>query len=96
MTEVTKKIPGLAELIRNRKAFEKQEAKLKLKHTGKLALFVNEELIEIFEDEEKAYEYGYAEFGYGKFTLHEIGAEPVNCGSARPYSFDELKADGLV
>ncbi len=90
------KISGLAELTRNQEAFEKHREMLEREHMGKFALFSNGEFKEVLEDEDEAHRKGYEEYGYGKFTLHGIGEEPVSCGSARPYSLDELKADGLV
>ena len=96
LAESMMKISGLAELTRNQEAFEKHRETLEREHMGKFALFSNGELIEVIEDEDQAYKKGYATYGYGEFTLHGIGEEPVSCGSARPYSLDELKADGLV
>lgn len=96
MEERKRTIPGLAELIENQKAFDRQKSELERDHMGKYALFSRGELKETIEDEEAAYEKGYAEYGEGKFSLLRIGAEPESCGSARPYTLEELQADGFV
>lgn len=96
MVESIGKIPGLAELIRNQDAYEKQRVTLEQEHNGKVALFSEGELKELFENEVEAYRSGFANYGEGNFFLHEIGASPKSCGSARPYTLKEMQEDGLV
>ena len=97
MDPTTRKIPGLFELVKNQRAFEKQRADLERNHLGKIAIFSNEKLKHIAESKEEAFNWGYSECGKGKFTLHEIGIKTSrSTGSARPYTLEELEADGLV
>lgn len=96
MGESIRKIPGLAELIRNQNAYERHRSSLERNHSGKFALFSDGELKELFKNEEEAYRSGYADYGEGNFFLHEIGASPKSCGSARPYTLKEMQEDGLA
>ena len=96
MVDSIGKIPGLAELIRNQSAYEKLRLSLEQNHSGKIALFSDGELMELIESEDEAYRKGYAEYGEGNFFLREIGESPKSCGSARPYTLEEMQRDGFV
>lgn len=96
MTEYISEIPGVDELVRNQREFTKQKAELERKHFGKFALFSHGKLECIVESREEAYEVGYSKYGEAEFSLHEIGAEPQYCGSARPISLEELEADRRI
>ena len=97
MDPTIRKIPGLLELVKNQNAFKKQRAELERNHFGKIAIFSNEKLKHIAESKEEAFTWGYSECGEGKFSLHEIGINTSkSTGSARPYTLEELEADGLV
>ena len=96
MTQPKKKIPGLAELVKNQEVFSKQESDLDREHHGKFALFSNKELIAIVNSIDEGYKKGYAECD-GNFSLHEIGSDSHrHCGSGTPYTLEELKEEGLV
>ncbi len=92
----TKKLPGLAELIRNQKAFDAQREDLESTHHGKFALFSDGKLLLVVSSKEDAYSKGFSECEDGKFTVFEIGEKPKSTGSARPYTIEELQADGFV
>lgn len=91
-----KKFPGLAELIRNQKAFDAQREDLENSHHGEFALFSDGKLIMVVSSKDDAYNKGYSEFEDGKFSVFEIGEKPMSLGSARPYTLEELEADGYV
>ncbi|MCY3627140.1 MAG: hypothetical protein OXG88_05815 [Gammaproteobacteria bacterium] len=92
----TKKLPGLAELIRNQKVFDAQREDLESTHHGEFALFSGGKLLLIVDTLEEANSKGYSECEDGKFTVIEIGQEPKSLGSARPYTLEEFQADGYV
>ncbi len=92
----TKKLPGLAELIKNQKAYDAQRETLESSHHGEFALFSDGELILVVSSKDDAYSKGFSECEDGKFTVFEIGEKPKSTGSARPYTLEELQADGYV
>ena len=67
-------------LKKNHQAYLEREKELVEAHLGKVALFSEGELIEIYPDSDEAYNAGCEKFGLGHFSLEIIGQEPVSLG----------------
>lgn len=57
-----------------------QEALEREHPAGHVALLHDQELIEVYEDVDKAYQAGLEQYGPGNFSLQEIGEKPVDLG----------------
>lgn len=69
-------------LRRNIKAFRAMEDELRKEHSGRYALFHDEELIDVFYDKEAARIEASKRFPKGEFAISPaIGAEPENLGA---------------
>lgn len=57
-----------------------QEALEREHPAGHVALLHDQELIEVYEDVDSAYQAGLEQYGPGNFSLQEIGEKPVDLG----------------
>ena len=70
----------IAELKKNRDAYEVVREAMEWKHLGKTALLSDGVVEAIYNDEGDAYQIGCEKFGLGRFSLQRIGARPVDLG----------------
>ena len=70
----------MAELRKNRDAFEEVRLQLEAEHWGRTALYSNGVMIAIYNDEGDAYQIACEKFGPGCFSLQRIGARPIDLG----------------
>ena len=68
------------QLERNHLAYLEREEELTAGHLGKIALFHDGELVDIYDDSDQAYTVGCERFGLGHFSLETIGQKPVSLG----------------
>lgn len=64
----------------NWEAFNKMKDTLEAEHLGRIALFHDGELIEIYNDSGDAYKIGKAQYGLGNFSIETIGEKPKSLG----------------
>ena len=70
----------MAEMRKNRDAFEEVRVQLEAEHWGGTALYNNGVMIAIYNDEGDAYQIGCEKFGMGRFSLQKVGARPIDLG----------------
>ncbi|MGU9963402.1 MAG: hypothetical protein ACNYPD_04760 [Candidatus Halichondribacter symbioticus] len=68
------------ELQKNIAAYEKMEKELLETSYGKIALFSNGKLIEVYNDLSDAYKIGLKDYGEGNFSIKEINTKITNLG----------------
>ena len=68
------------QLEKNTKAYENRKSELESKYMGRVALFSEGKLIDIYDDGEEAHGIGLRRFGRGNFTTHNIGEGPISLG----------------
>ncbi len=68
------------ELQKNIAAYEKMEKELLKTSYGKIALFSNGKLIDVYNDLADAYKIGLKYHGEGKFSIKEINSEVKSLG----------------
>ena len=76
---------AMAELRKNRKAFNGMRHELERDHSGRIALLHDGELVSIFNDRGDAYVIGCERFGQGYFSIKQIGTAPASFGAAASY-----------
>ncbi len=69
-----------AELEKNRATYESMKDELERNHLGRVALFHDGELVDIYNDAEDAYTAGKSTYGLGHFTTQTIGEPPIHLG----------------
>ena len=78
---------AMAELRKNRKAFNGMQHELERGHSGRIALLLHDgELVSIFNDRGDAYVIGCERFGEGHFSIKKIGTPPASFGAAASYT----------
>lgn len=70
-----------AELEKNMAAYHEMREKLIAEYNGKIAIFSDGKLINVFNDFSDAYKFGIYVFGEGKFSIREIRDKPLCLGS---------------
>jgi hypothetical protein len=66
-------------------AFEARRPELEASHLGKWVLFVNRELVAVFEDFEGAAEHAVASFGAGPYLIRRVGSTTVTLPTSVMY-----------
>ena len=69
-----------SELQKNMASYDAMKDELKKEYVGKVALFSNGELEDIFNDFADAYKIGMHRFGEGKYSIKRIGEQSYNLG----------------
>ena len=77
---------AMAELRKNREAFNGMRHELERDHSGRIALLHGGELVSIFNDRGDAYFIGCERFGQGHFSIKKIGTPPASLGAAASYT----------
>lgn len=77
---------AMGELRKNRQAFNGMRHELERKHSGRIALLHDGELVSIFNDRGDAYVIGCERFGEGHFSIKKIGTPPASFGAAASYT----------
>ena len=67
-------------LEKNHEAYLEQEERLIVEHLGKVALFHDGDLVEIYDDMDQAYDAGCEKFGLGHFSVEVVGQKPASLG----------------
>lgn len=80
-----KKAEYAAEMKKNMAAYDAMPADWVAKHRGKVALFANGALVDIYDTMGDAYRTGCRLYGLGYFGLKEIGRPPINLGIFSTY-----------
>ena len=70
----------IAELEKNRDAYEEVRGKMEAEHWGRTVLLSAGEVVAVYNDEGDAYDIGCEKFGLGHFSLHRVGERPVDLG----------------
>lgn len=70
----------VAELKKNKEAFNDIREKVEGEHWGKTVLMHDGAVVAIYNDHDDAYMIGCEKFGLGKFSLHRVGQQPVDLG----------------
>ncbi len=70
----------MAELEKNWQAFKSQQAQLEAKHWGKIAMFHDGELVDVYNNESDAYSIAVEKFELGSFILQHVGERPIDLG----------------
>ena len=68
------------EVRKNSEAYQSIKAEMEEKYMGRFILMHNGSYIDVYDDSDKAYSEGCAQFGLGKFSIHEVGEEPISLG----------------
>jgi hypothetical protein len=66
-------------------AFEARKAELEASYLGKWVLFVNRELIAVFDDFESTAEHAVANFGAGPYLIRRVGSTTVTLPTSVMY-----------
>ena len=77
---------AMAELRKNRRAFNGMRHELERDHSGRIALLHDGKLVSIFNDRGDAYVIGCERFGEGHFSIKQIGTLPASLGAAASYT----------
>ena len=87
-----------SELKKNLAAYESMKSTLESKERGRIALFSDGKLCDIFNDFGDGYMVGMERFGEGRFSVKRIGEPPVQLGAATLYANRSRSIDdaGLV
>ena len=75
-----------SELKKNLAAYESMKSTLESKERGRIALFSDGKLCDIFNDFGDGYMVGMERFGEGRFSVKRIGEPPVQLGAATLYA----------
>lgn len=80
--------PPVAEsqLDRNQVAYEAIRPEMEDKHLGRVVLMHDGEVVEIYNDSGDAYKIGCEKYGLGKFSLVNVGEQPINLGFFTMYN----------
>lgn len=70
----------VAELRKNKQAFNEIRQDMEGKHWGKTVLMHDGAVVAVYNDHGDAYMIGCEKFGLGKFSLHRVGQQPVDLG----------------
>ena len=70
----------IAELNKNRAAFDLVKGQMEAEHWGKTVLLHDGNVVAIYNDEGDAYDIGCEKFGEGRFSIHLAGERPVKPG----------------
>ena len=70
--------PSQAEI--NHAAYPKYREELERNHTGRIVLMHDGEVVHIFNDRADAYLFGHETFGFGNFSMKQIGERPAHLG----------------
>ena len=70
----------VAEMNKNRKAYEAVRERMESEHWGRTILIHDGAVVAIYNDHGDAYAIGSEKFGKGKFSLHMVGQRPVDLG----------------
>ncbi|MEM6857153.1 MAG: hypothetical protein AAF559_04705 [Pseudomonadota bacterium] len=69
-----------AEIQRNYAAFQQMLGELMDEHSGKFALFHNQQLSGVFDSPGEAARNGFAKFGKNSYSIQLVTDEPVDLG----------------
>lgn len=72
--------PGASQAETNHAAYPKYRESLEREHAGRVVLMRNGKVVRIFNDKGDAYEYGHEKFGFGNFSMKQIGERPAKLG----------------
>ena len=75
-----------SELKKNLTAYESMKSMLESKERGRIALFSDGKLCDIFNDYGDGYMVGMERFGEDRFSIKRIGEPPVQLGAATLYA----------
>ena len=67
-------------------AYDKLQAELETKHTGKWVLLHNEALIAVYDSFEAAAEDAVKRFGRGPYLIRQVGAPPITLPASVMYN----------
>lgn len=70
----------LAELEKNEEAYEEVRNQMEAEHWGRTVLLHDGAVVAIYNDEGDAYAIGREKFGLGRFSLHQVGRQPIDLG----------------
>ena len=70
----------VAELKKNKEAFNEIREQIEGEHWGKTVLMHDGAVVALYNDHDDAYMIGCEKFGLGKFSLHRVGQQPVDLG----------------
>ena len=70
----------LAELEKNKEAYEEVRNQMEAEHWGRTVLLHDGAVVAIYNDEGDAYAIGHEKFGLGRFSLHQVGRQPIDLG----------------
>lgn len=65
---------------------------LEAEHLGKYALMHDARVVEVFETIDEAFDKGMDDFGADRFSIEEIGAQPIHLGAFGLASFGSADA----
>ncbi len=69
-----------SQLDKNQAAYEAIQPEMEDKHMGRVALMHDGEVVEVYNDSGDAYKIGCEKFGLGKFSLVNVGEQPISLG----------------
>lgn len=70
----------VAEIKKNKRAFDEIKGRMEGEHWGKTVLLHDGAVVAVYNDHGDAYMIGCEKFGLGKFSLQRVGEQPVDLG----------------